>query len=96
MGGRSSFSADGLALTFYQGVFGQRHIFIINVDGSNLRQLTTESDNAGPGFSTDGQWIAFASIRTGNNDIYAVRPDGSGLTRLTDRISSEYQPRWGR
>jgi Tol biopolymer transport system component len=96
MGGRNSFSADGQALTFYQGPFNSRHIFLINVDGSNLRQLTADSDNAGPGFSPDGQWVAFASFRDGNNELYAVRPDGSQLTRLTQNRRSDYQPRWGR
>lgn len=96
MGGRSSFAADGAALTFYQGIRGARHIFTIGLDGTGLRQLTADSDNAGPCFSPDGNWIAFASVRDGNNELYIIRPDGSGLTRLTQNVTADYQPRWGR
>ena len=95
IGGRSDWSSDGRTLTFYAGLPGERDIYLIDVDGGNLRQLTDTSDNRGPSFSSDGQWIAFASIRDGDNDIYIMRLDGSELTQLTDNPWSEWQPRWG-
>ncbi|MGQ0604808.1 MAG: hypothetical protein ACT4QE_24265 [Anaerolineales bacterium] len=95
MGGRSAFSADAAALTFYRGPFNGRNIFVIGVDSSNLRQLTDGGDNLGPDFSPDGQWITFSSFRDGNNEIYIMRPDGSDVYRLTENRRSEYQPRWG-
>ncbi|MDP2778002.1 MAG: hypothetical protein Q8O48_10205, partial [Anaerolineales bacterium] len=96
MGGRSSWSPDGTRLAFYAGPFGDHNIYIINVDGTGLVQLTNGGDNLGPSWSPDGNWIAFASFRDGNNEIYIIHPDGTGLTRLTNNPISEWQPRWGR
>jgi len=66
------------------------------VDGSELRQLTAESDNRGPSFSPDGGWIAFTSFRDGDNEIYIMRTDGSELTQLTENDTPDWQPRWGK
>jgi TolB protein len=95
IGGRNDWSPDGQVLTFYAGEAGARNIFTLNLDGTDLRQLTHVSDNRGPSFSPDGEWIAFASFRDGNNEIYIVRPDGSQLTRLTNNTRPDWQPRWG-
>jgi len=96
MGGRSSFSPDGTHIAFYRGPAGDRDIYVINIDGTGLVQLTDGGDNLGPSWSPDGNWIAFTSFRDGNNEIYIIHPDGTGLTRLTNRPISDWQPRWGR
>ena len=96
MGGRSSWSADGTRLAFYAGPEGDHNIYIINVDGTGLVQLTNGGDNLGPSWSPDGNWVAFTSFRDGNNEIYIVRSDGRDLTRLTNSAISDWQPRWGR
>ncbi len=95
IGGRSDWSADGQQLTFYAGPAGARNIYLINVDGSHLRQLTDSGDNRGPTFSPDGSWIAFTGFREGDNEIYLIRPDGSQLTQLTFNTRPDWQPRWG-
>jgi Tol biopolymer transport system component len=95
MGGRSSWARDGRRLTFYAGPVGDHNIYVINVDGTGLVQLTSGGDNLGPSWSPDGNWIAFTSFRDGNNEIYIIHPDGTGLTRLTNSPTSDWQPRWG-
>jgi Tol biopolymer transport system component len=95
MGGRSSWSPDGRRLTFYAGPVGDRNIYVINVDGTGLVQLTHGGDNLGPSWSPDGQWIAFTSYRDGNNEIYIMHPDGTGATRMTANAIPDWQPRWG-
>ncbi|HEX5836685.1 MAG TPA: hypothetical protein VFY26_02560, partial [Anaerolineales bacterium] len=96
MGGRSTWSPDCSKLAFYRGPQGDRNIFTVNADGSDIKRLTSGGDNLGPSWSPDGEWIAFTSFRDGNNEIYIIRPDGTDLTRLTDSPISDWQPRWGK
>lgn len=64
-------------------------IFVMNRDGSNLRQVTTLGRASfAPYFFPDGRRIIFASNyedpRQRNFDIYAINVDGTGLERITD------------
>jgi tetratricopeptide (TPR) repeat protein/predicted Ser/Thr protein kinase len=55
------------------------NIYLINADGSGLRQLThSDVQDQGAEWSPDGQWIAF--YRDG--DLWRMRPDGSGEQAL--------------
>lgn len=67
-------------------------IFIVNSDGSGLRQLTagTGGDSRFPRISNDGTIVAFQSTQDllGENpdlteEIYVIRADGSDLTQVT-------------
>src|SRR6266567_2887795 len=84
-------------LTFANYVFNGSHlvieIFLQNVDGTGLQQIT-HSDvydiygqgfNGQPSWSPDGKRIAFATLNTNGytTDIAVVNADGSGLTNLT-------------
>ncbi len=68
-------------------------IFIIDRDGNNEIQLTSEqSEEVQPAISPDGAKIAFASSRSGGYDIYLMDVDGSNVTQLTDNPSLDYFP----
>lgn len=61
-------------------------LFVVNADGSGLRQLTPWSLNAGdrPDWSPDGKLILFrAPAKNDRGNLYTVNPDGSGLRQLT-------------
>jgi Tol biopolymer transport system component/PKD repeat protein/pimeloyl-ACP methyl ester carboxylesterase len=73
-------SPDGRQIAFPRN----GHIFVVNADGSSLRQLTNvDGPHFAPSWSPDGSSIAFTSSRDGNNEIYVMDSDGSNQVRLT-------------
>jgi dipeptidyl aminopeptidase/acylaminoacyl peptidase len=60
-------------------------IYVMNVDGSDLQQLTNAANNGDPVWSPDGTHITFGSDREGGNklDVFEMNADGSQLTQLT-------------
>jgi serine/threonine protein kinase len=67
---------------------GKSDLFIVNPDGSNQRQLTSNAAlNAHPYSSSDGRHIAFTSTRTGSPHIWRMDPDGSNAKQITNGIA---------
>lgn len=64
-------------------------VFVMNRDGSNLRQVTKDmvGANWAPFFSPDGKKIIFATNfkdpRGRNFDLYLINTDGTGLEQVT-------------
>jgi TolB protein len=60
-------------------------IYVMNVDGTALRQLTSGANNADPVWSPDGTRITFGSDREGGNklNIFKMNADGSRQEQLT-------------
>ncbi len=74
---------------------GYNDLFLVNVDGSDLRQLTFHpAADAQPTWSPDGSEIAFVSMRDGNWEIYRIHADGTGLSRVTNTPGDEREPAW--
>ena len=98
------FSPDGRRLVFTRVDVERKAdaVFIVDVDGSGLRQLTPWSLNAAgdPEWSPDGNWIVLVSHpRDGSENIVKMRPDGGRLTNLTKQkaggfhyLSSSFSP----
>ena len=99
--GRNDWSSDGQYIVTYSGEPWHREVYIMNADGSGVRQLTPTGGNSqGPSFSPDGKWVVFTAYfdNYGNDhgcEIYIIRVDGTDLRRLTDNDYCDYQPRWG-
>ena len=57
---RPAWSPDGKSIAFQSNRDGPYHIFVMNSDGSNLRQITSGNDNDDrhPNWSPDGKTIA--------------------------------------
>jgi tol-pal system beta propeller repeat protein TolB len=94
-------SPDGSKLVFSARVQGNRDIFIVNKDGSDLTRLTNhEADDTTPDWSPDGNKIAFSSNRDGDHDIYILdlsqggEGPGSPPRRFTRRYTQDVYPDW--
>jgi len=96
---RILFARDSKGIASPEDRSAGKAIFLVNPDGSDLRQLTPTELSARDGaWSPDGKTIAFTSAvawlgvdqYTGkrenfmeDSDVYTIRPDGSDLRRLT-------------
>ncbi|CUS05588.1 putative Mitogen-activated protein kinase kinase kinase [Candidatus Promineifilum breve] len=82
-------------IVFQSNRDGDYEIFIMNVDGSDQRQLTSNTaEDRYPRVSPDGQHIVFQSRANDNTDIYVMNRDGTDLTRLTSAESLDELPSW--
>jgi hypothetical protein len=80
---------------------GLPQIFVANIDGTGVKQLTTMTDGAcQPSWSPDGLQLVFTSPCREDQDTYPgsglwiVREDGSGLTSLPTAPGGDFDPAW--
>ncbi|MFN8092026.1 MAG: LpqB family beta-propeller domain-containing protein [Vicinamibacteria bacterium] len=81
----SSLSPDGTRVAFVSREAGHSDLWVQNVDGSNLRQITNDDPaESWPVWSPDGRWIAFNSLRDGRRETWRVAEDGGLPEKLVD------------
>jgi len=83
-------SPDGQKIVFvvrqtdFQANCGRDDLWLINLDGSGLRQLTTHpSGSRQPRWSPDGKWIYFLSARDSSTQIFRISADGGEAHQVT-------------
>ena len=70
---------------------GGQNIYVINADGSDLRQLTFQGGSDGPSWSLDGAMIVYSN----NGDIYFTdAKDGSNPKQVTFTPEEDKEPKW--
>ncbi|WP_163510796.1 CARDB domain-containing protein [Fodinicola acaciae] len=95
-------SPDGTQIAFADDRSGSFNIWVINVDGTGIRRITTSPGiDDYPTWSPDGLTIAFASNRStsGNFNIYSTPAAGGATTQLTGTTAANTatvntQPAW--
>ena len=93
----AAFSFDGKKYVFSKPVSGIRQIFVMNVDGTGLTQLTNDPNAAvNPAWSPDGTTIAFQSSRSGGSlRIWIMETDGTNPTLLLKQSFNSFtSPHW--
>ncbi|TCS93147.1 TolB family protein [Hazenella coriacea] len=80
-------SPDGSKIIFHSNRTDRSHLYVMNANGSNVKQLTglhnDESSEYSAHFSPNGKKIIFGRAGHGNADIYIMNADGSSQINLT-------------
>lgn len=86
-------SPDGKKIAFVSSrevAKGMSNIWVVNADGSNLRQLTFQGKNDYPTWSPDGKRLAFQS----NGLIWQLELETGAFAPLTSSGRTWYAPDW--
>lgn len=85
-----AWSPDGKRIAFISDRDNENNIYVMNADGSNVKNLTKQilstegySSHA-PTWSPDGKHIAFIAKFLYSQGIYIINPDGTNMIKLTD------------
>ena len=88
-------SPDGKKLVFISDIAGTEQLFIMEVDGSHITQLTRDgADHEDPAWSPDGKKIAFVLIDKEHHCIAVMDTDGSHVENLTPKEQNTIHPNW--
>ncbi len=88
-------SPDGTRLVFSGTDGNDREIYVMNIDGTRLQQLTFNNDlDRFPSFGPKGEWIVFSSDRDGDDEVYTMKSDGTAVTRVTYSAGYDIRPSW--
>ena len=86
-------SPDGKRAVLIRMFGGREQLFVINMDGSAEKQITTDdADHEDPVWSPDGKKIAFVLVKGGRKVVTLVNPDGSGAEAVTPTNHSAIHP----
>jgi Tol biopolymer transport system component len=91
-------SPDGTRIAFSRSGGTQSDIYVMNVDGSNVVNITAGvpglDDDYDPAWSPDGTRIVFSSDLVGADQLYSISPNGTGLFRITNTTWNSFAPSW--
>jgi TolB protein len=88
-------SPDGTKIAMVLGKDGRPNIYIADIDGKNVKRLTTGEEDSSPCWSPNGDWICFASKIKGRRRLAKVSVNGGEVIPFnTAGMSSPSEPDW--
>jgi len=92
-------SPDGATIVFCHGKDNEAGkwrsaLYLINVDGSNLRKIDNTSQGYQARWAPEGRTIALDLVREKGPQIFLMDADGSNLRRLTHGDADNARPVW--
>jgi Tol biopolymer transport system component len=75
-------SPDGKLLILSGSTTTGSQIFTANIDGSNVRLITTQAPSYYHGISPDGKWLTYTAQRNGDYDLHRIPTAGGNEERL--------------
>jgi len=80
---------SGNDILFMSNHDGNREIYVMSADGSNVQRLTFDpAEDTEPAWSPDRRQIAFASNRQGEFAVFIMNADGSNPRRVSPDVGS--------
>lgn len=94
-GEQPAWSPDSRQLVI-KGCFEACGLWLVELNGTRVKQVTTDSTDSYPAWSPAGDLLAFSSSnRDGNWEIYLLQMDNGSLSRLTYRAGTDTTPVFG-
>ncbi len=89
-------SPDGRAIAFVSNHTGNDEIWVMDAEGGNHRQLTSNGWqwDKHPSFSPDGSQIVFYSNSSGARQIWNMNADGGNQRNISNNDSEDWDPVW--
>lgn len=85
MGGNPSWSPDGKRILYHADTDTVKQIFVINVDGTGKKQITTGTvPHVDPHWSPDSGLVYYRSPEGGSWGIWRMNSDGSSPVRIAE------------
>jgi Tol biopolymer transport system component len=90
-----AWSPDGTKIVFISDRSGMGQVWVMNADGSNPKQLTTDLvvHDQVPDWSPDGKKIAYSAGDV-NERIFVMNANGSNPHALTSGATDDFGPAW--
>jgi eukaryotic-like serine/threonine-protein kinase len=80
-------SQDGRYIVFLSNRTGALHVWRMNMDGADVKQLTHAGEEKYPQITNDSKWVIYSSRTTGSPSLWKVSIDGGEPVRITDRMA---------
>ena len=84
--GNSTVSANGRYIVYSSDLTGTRHIWRMDIDGSNQVQLTAGGGEDHPDCSPDGKWVYYTDVSSEEYSLWRVPIDGGKSEQLIDEF----------
>ena len=87
----TSWSPDGVNISYYSNVSGNYDLFFVNTAGGVQQVTKTAGNNVGGAWGPDGSHVAFLSDRDGTWSLYIAKWDGTEATKIAIAPQGDWQ-----